>query len=263
MRPPGPVIFAVYRSALALYPSRFRLNYREQMIQTLLDAHRDRSAGVISFWFSISRDLVQSICREHMSMFRDQVLAQPIFFHALGVGMLLTLLGGAGALTMQHMLRHGANQPQTQMASFYASEIEAGKSPEDVIPPASIDLERSLEPFVIFYDDQGRPEISTGRLNRSIPAPPRGVFDYARAHGSDTLTWQPQANVRIASITQRVDGPHPGFLLVGRSLRTVEEDESFLYRMTFFGWFTVMLLLAAAAALLTVAQRGKPSSSQA
>jgi hypothetical protein len=61
--------------------------------------------------------------------------------------------------------------------------------------------------------------------------------------------------MRIAAIARYVAGPHPGYLLAGRSLRTTEEYESLLRRMTFFGWFAVMLLLGSGAVLLNRTQR--------
>jgi hypothetical protein len=77
------------------------------------------------------------------------------------------------------------------MAAFYASEIASGVKPEE----ANVDLERSLEPFAIFYDDHCAPTTSNGHLNQAIPSPPRGVFSYLRtptaptpSHGSPSQT---------------------------------------------------------------------------
>jgi hypothetical protein len=105
-----------------------------------------------------------------------------------------------------------------------------------VIPSNHVDLEQSLEPFAIFYDDHGTPTASNGHLNQAIPSPPSGVFRYLRSHDTDTVTWQPQPNVRIAAVIHRVAGPSPGFILAGRSLRMVEEQESLFWRMVFLGF---------------------------
>ncbi|HEY2169917.1 MAG TPA: hypothetical protein VGJ30_09860 [Candidatus Angelobacter sp.] len=173
--------------------------------------------------------------------------------------MVLTVLGGVAAITMQQMLRRGANQPQIDMAQWYAGEIAAGEAPGDVLPPGYVDLERSLQPFVIFYDEHGNPGPGTGYLEQRIPTPPAGVFDFVRLHGSENVTWQPQPGVRIASVVQRINGKTPGFILAGRSLRLVEEQESLLRRMVMGGWVAVMVLLIAGASLLNRAQRAKPS----
>jgi hypothetical protein len=111
-------------------------------------------------------------------------------------------------------------------------------------------MEHSLEPFTIFYDERGTPVTATGYLNLTIPTPPPGVFNYLRSHTIDTVTWQPQPNVRIATVILRIAGPNPGFLLTGRSLLLVEQQESLFWRMVFIGWFVLVFLLIAGAALL-------------
>jgi hypothetical protein len=249
-KPPDPFLLALYRSSLRLYPWRLRLLYQDQLLQTARDAHADSNSS-LCFWSSLFADLLKSAVKEHVLMIREQVLARPIFFHALIIGLVLTLMGGSAALTFQQMLRRGANQPQIQMAASYAAEIASGVKPEQAIPRNNIDLERSLEPFAIFYNDQGMPTTSNGHLNQSIPSPPRGVFNYLRSHDTDTVTWQPQPNVRIAAVMRRVSGPTPGFILAGRSLRMVEEQESLFWRMVFLGWFLLVFLLVAGAALLS------------
>ena len=179
----------------------------------------------------------------------------PFFFHAIILGLILTALGGGASLTVQQMLRQGANEPQAEMADSYASKISLGASPEDSIPAAHVDIQRDLQPFVIFYDEHGQPQKSSGYLGQVVPTPPRGVFEYARNHGSNTLTWQPRPGVRIAAVTRYIAGPHPGYVLAGRSLRLTEESESLLWRITFLGWFAVVLLLSLGAVLLNRTQR--------
>lgn len=255
MKVPSPLLLSLYGTALHLYPSRLRREYKDPMLRALCDAYADNRNGSAVFWLCIFADLLQSSIKEHLLMIRQQILARPIFFHALILGFILTLCGGAASATFQQMLRRGANQPQAQMADSYASEIASGMKPNEVIPHNSIDLERSLEPFAIFYNDQAAPTISTGYLDQTIPTPPPGVFNYLRTHKSDTVTWQPRPNVRIAAVIQRISGPAPGFLLAGRSLRLVEEQESLFWRMAFIGWLIMVLLLVAGAALLHRVQR--------
>lgn len=119
------LLFRAYSRALVLYPTGFRRQYREQMLQTVRDAHRERHAGSMRFWLEICMDLVKSICVE-----RVLVKRQPILTHALAVALVLTLLGGAAAITIQQILRRGADQPQIEMVNWYASEIEAGVAPD-------------------------------------------------------------------------------------------------------------------------------------
>jgi hypothetical protein len=248
----NPTLFALYRNCLHLYPQRLRVLYYDQLLQTARDAHID--SDTLTFWPSLFADLFKSAVKEHLLMIRDEGIARPIFFHALIIGLILTLMGGSASLTFQQMLRRGANEPQAQMAASYASQIASGAKPEDTIPHNHIDLKQSLEPFAIFYDDHGAPSVANASLNNAIPAPPNGVFNYLRKHGTDTVTWQPQPNVRIAAVAHRVSGPTPGFILVGRSLRLVEEQESLFWRMVFIGWFVFVLLLMVGAAILSRVQ---------
>ena len=188
-------------------------------------------------------------------MLQEQSFQRPIILHALFVGFILTILGGVAAITMQQMLRRGADQPQIEMADLYVSKMNAGEKLNDFLPLGRVDLRQSLEPFVIFYNDKGEPEGNSGYLNQTAPVPPPGVFTYLRSHGADKFTWQPTTDVRIAAVGRRVTGKYPGFLLVGRSLRLVEESESLLRRMVFLGWFILLLLLTSGAAFLHRARR--------
>jgi hypothetical protein len=166
----------LYRLGLRLYPLYLRRRYADQILLTLDDDGRDHRDARCRFWLRSFADLLQSSLRERLLMANDRVLARPIVTHALILGLVFRLLGVFATGVMQQLLRRGADQPQAQMASFYASEIASGVPPPEAIPRNYIDLERSLEPFVIVYDDQARPVVSTGYLNQAIPSPPSGVF---------------------------------------------------------------------------------------
>jgi hypothetical protein len=195
------------------------------------------------------------------STLRGHGFPPALVFHTLALVAFLTLLGGAASLTVQQMLRHGANQPQIDMADFYAGEIVAGREPASAISPAGVDLERSLQPFVIFYDDAGKPGPGTGYLERALPVPPAGVFDFVRSQGSERVTWQPRPGVRLATVITRVSGKTPGFVLAGRSLRLVEDQEAFLWWMAFGVWVAVIVLVMVGAFLLNRHQHMQLASS--
>jgi hypothetical protein len=253
----------LYRLGLRLYPLYLRRRYADQILLTLDDDWRDHRDARCRFWLRSFADLLQSSLRERLLMANDRVLARPIVTHALILGLVFSLLGVFATGVMQQLLRRGADQPQAQMASFYASEIASGVPPPEAIPRNYIDLERSLEPFVIVYDDQARPVVSTGYLNQVIPSPPSGVFRHVREHGSENVTWQPQANLRIASVIRRIPGSNPGsnpgFILTGRSLQLVEQQEAMLYSMAFGVWFVVVALVVSGALFLGRTQRRQPA----
>jgi hypothetical protein len=252
-------LLTLYRRCLWLYPRHLQSNYSSQLLQTIRDA-RHEAKSPFRFWTGIFADLLQSSLRERILMTQTRVIARPILVHAITLSLIVTVLGVLCTMVVQQMLRRGANQPQLQMADLYAAEIASGVTPNEAIPRAYIDLERSLESFVIAYDDQSRPVASTGYLNQAIPAPPAGVFKYLRTHSVDVVTWQPQSDVRIAAVIRRISGPAPGFVLTGRSLRMVEEQESQLYTMAFGVWLFLIALIVGGAAFLGRTQRLQAST---
>jgi hypothetical protein len=145
------------------------------------------------------------------------------------------------------------------MGRRYAHAIAAGARPEDLFPAERIDLRASLEPFAIVYSESGAPIASTASLNSAVPVPSSGIFDYARKYQLDMVTWQPQPGVRIAAVLRHVSGPNPAFVLTGRSLFLVEEQESLLRRGTFITWFFLMALLIAGAWFLNRFQPFAPA----
>ena len=135
MKGPHPLAFWMYRCALVIYPLRLRFAYREQMLRTLRDAYQDRGVGALRFWLRAYSDLLRSSFTERFYMLRDHVFRQPLVFHTLALLGILTLLGGGASLTIDQMMRRGANQPQIDMVEWYAGEIAAGEDPANVIPP--------------------------------------------------------------------------------------------------------------------------------
>jgi hypothetical protein len=155
---------------------------------------------------------------------------------------LTTFVAGAGYLISQQVLRMSANDPQIQLAEDAANRVSRGEIPSAIIPERQIDMASSLAPFIIFYDGSGHPVAGSALLGRSIPAMPRGVFDYVRAHGEERVTWQPRPGVRIASVVTRTPG---GFVVAGRNLREIELRESMVFKLAAAIWLLVNCVLLA------------------
>jgi hypothetical protein len=144
----------------------------------------------------------------------------------------------------QQVLRTGADDPQIQLATDAAARIENGAVPPEVAK-GNVDITRSLAPFVIVYNDRGQVLASTAQFHGQTPAPPAGIFDYVRTHGEERVTWQPERGVRIASVIERVNGSHSGFVLAGRSLREVQariDHVQNLAGLTWLGMLGMILL---------------------
>ena len=259
-------LLAVYRRCLALYPRPFYRRYAGQMMLAAAEARRDwlaasreGSAGasrIAVFWWWMFHDLYRSAAKEWVSMGRRVISERSIAFHAVALGVLFTLIGGAASLVVQQMLRRGADQPQWQMASQAAHRLGQGEDPAHVLPSNAVDLSGGLEPFLLYFDEQKKPLAGNGYLDQSLPSPPPGIFDVARARSSHAVTWQPRPQVRIAAVILPVNGGRSGYVLAGRSLETTEAYESLFWRMAFAGWVAVMLLLAGGAMLLERSNRG-------
>lgn len=89
-RIPNPFLFTLYRSSLRIYPRHLRLLYQDQLLQTARDAYAGSNSSLY-FWPSLFADLLKSAVKEHLLMIREQAITRPIFFHALTLGLILTL----------------------------------------------------------------------------------------------------------------------------------------------------------------------------
>jgi hypothetical protein len=121
-----------------------------------------------------------------------------------------------------------ANDPQIQIAEDIADAITTGKAQPDSIvsPEPTADITSSLATFAAIYSATGTPIGSSVSLDGKLPTLPSGVFDNAKLHKEDRLTWQPKAGVRIAAVVVYFGGSNPGFVLAGRSLKEIEIRES-------------------------------------
>lgn len=216
-------IEALYARALRLYPRGFQEAYGSAMQQAFRDALMDQPQRSSAFYLRIASDLLTSLIKEHTTMLRETYFRPVLVYNALVLSGIATLLGLALYAIPQTVLRLGAEDPQLQLADDLAARLEQGTTAANAVPATPVDLNRSLAPFVMAFDADGRPLASQAALDGAIPVPPRGVFDYVRTHGIDRITWQPRRGLRIATIIQRVDGPKGGYVVAGRSMRIVED----------------------------------------
>jgi hypothetical protein len=169
------------------------------------------------------------------------------------LSMVVTLASGICYVAVQQSLRQSANDPQIQMAEDAAAALARGETPAEAKAEgknqdsgsAKIDMALSLSPFLIIFDDNGQPVVSTVQLNAQTPAPPAGVLAYAKAHGENRVTWQPRPGVRSAAVIVHYAGQKSGFVLAGRSLREVETRVSAIGRLIAAGWAASLFALSA------------------
>ena len=160
-----------------------------------------------------------------MSMEFPKLPYKKIFVGWLPLAALSTVVCSLIYVTTQHSLRTSANDPQIQMVEDAVWALHVNPPPKDLSSHPA-DIATTLAPFLVVYDDFGKPIASTATLNGKAPSLPPGVFDYVRGHGQDRVTWQPRKGLRIAAVIEHYVGVSNGFVMAGRSLREVEKRES-------------------------------------
>ena len=159
-----------------------------------------------------------------------------VMAHFLPVAVAIIVLSVMVFAIGQQILRQGANEPQIQIAEDTAALLYAGNSPQSVVPQETVEIDRSLETYMVIFDENGSPIVSSADLGGHVPAFPKGALDYAQTHGENRVTWQPEDGVRSAVvIVPYTAGPGSGYVLVGRSLREIEKQEDSLLRLASLG----------------------------
>jgi len=147
-----------------------------------------------------------------------------------------TVYGG-----VQQVQRSDADDPQIQMARDAAIAIGSGADPSSVASGATVDIERSLAPWIAVYGPDGVPIASTGSFRGKDPEVPAGVL--ADAHdGERSFSWEPLDGLRFATVA--VPAGNGTVVVAARSLAEVERREGITLRIATLGWLAA---LAAAA----------------
>ena len=135
-----------------------------------------------------------------------------------------------------------------QIGRDRAAAMAAGKPAETVVARDAVDMERSLAPFLIVFDADGKILAASGSLRGQVPGVPKGVFESVRARGEDRITWQPIGGVRIASVIVSYSGSRQGFVLAGRSLEETESRISQFRSLIALAWAATLVGLLAVVA---------------
>lgn len=212
---------------LRLYPKAWRIRYGEEM-SAVLDSH-----GVT--WRTFM-DLVLSATKTHLFWERKGLWRMQFTVGCV----ILSFLCLCGYTVFQQNMRHRANFPQQAIVQQTVTSLESGADVSDQIPQGNVNLQSSLSPFVIVYNNAGVAVRSNASVNGHTPSLPKGVLDYTRTNGIDKLTWQPRQGIRIAAVIEHFNGNGGGFVLGGRSLRIVEDHETALLRIVEWTWAVLL-----------------------
>jgi hypothetical protein len=172
----------------------------------------------------------------------DMQLLKDVLRQWLPIAAVTTAFCALVYVAVQQTLRHGANDPQIQLAEDAAMALERGDAVSTVLPPATVDLAQSLAPFLTIYDETEAVQASSGTLHGKALRPPAGVFQFVRQHGQERVTWQPAPGVRMAAVVVHLAGARPGFVLAARSLREVEKREAQVASEAGIAWLLVLVM---------------------
>lgn len=141
--------------------------------------------------------------------------------------------------TVQQALRQGLNDPQIQMAEDAAHALNNGATIDSIVAGNKVEMSLSLASFIDIYDMNGKPTAGSGLLNGQLPVYPKGALDTAKQNGDNRITWQPNADIRIASV---VVPYNDGFVMAGRNMREVEQRESQTEMIAGVTWILALIV---------------------
>ncbi len=166
------------------------------------------------------------------------------------IAIIISGLCGIFYAIIQQDMRSNADDPQIQLAEDAAAQLASGQQVQTVVPAQKVDMATSLAPYIIIFDNTGKPIASSAQLNGQTPTIPSGVFDSVRQNGEDRITWQPQPGVRSAIVVTQFKGANSGFVVAGRSLREVEIREDDALHTTLIFMIALLLVTFVATAIL-------------
>jgi hypothetical protein len=160
----------------------------------------------------------------------------------------VSIIFGTIYVTNQQLLRIGANSPQIQLAEDMAKSLDNGTNPVSVAN-SKVDIGSSLATFIIIYAKSGQVVSGNGYLNNKIPTVPMGVLQHSEGKEYNFVTWQPQNNVRIASVSVSAKNY---YVFSGRSLKEVEKQEQSTLLFAILGWFGTIVVVGIGFGLVNI-----------
>lgn len=152
-----------------------------------------------------------------------------------------TLVLGASYAMVQQSTRLSADDLPLTTAQVAKQELQAGSKESDVVPTLKTDLKSDTSVFMIVTDSTKHVLASSAVLNGQTPLPPSGVFAFTAQHGSDHFSWQPQADVRMATrVLTYGKAPDNGFIITGQSLKPYEDRIMTYTQLGLAAWLAVL-----------------------
>ena len=159
----------------------------------------------------------------------------------LPMAVIITAVFLAIYCSSQYIVRSLANEEQVRIAAEVSRYLKEGGNPMTMNSSAPADIEQILSPYIIFYTLDLHPMVSSAMLDGAPAMLPFGVYAHVKERGEHRVTWQPKPGVRQAVVLNYIEGPTPGYLLVGKSLKETERTTCGLWYILSVMWAITML----------------------
>ncbi|HMJ47644.1 MAG TPA: hypothetical protein VK498_09950 [Ferruginibacter sp.] len=170
--------------------------------------------------------------------------------HLLAIA-IITIVMAVIYLTAQQIYRTNLDDPQVQLVQDTEMKLNQGVPLTSILPLDTVQINESLRPFIVLYDNNGMPIQSTGFLDKYMPRVPKGVLEFTKAHDEYRVTWQPRKGVRMAMVIRYTNYPPVAFIAAGRSMQEVENRSLRMGSLVFKAWVICLLLVIISAITLS------------
>jgi len=170
-----------------------------------------------------------------------KLLANRVIRNSLAIVGTATLTIGACYTMVQQSTRLAADDLPLATAQTIKVQLENGATPNDTVPAQSINLRGNTNIFAIVTDNSTHVLASSATLDSQTPLPPKGVFSYTTANGTDHFTWEPTAKVRLATrVLTYSHGTDSGYIITGQSLSQAEDRINTYSLLALAAWLAVI-----------------------
>lgn len=155
------------------------------------------------------------------------------------VVLILTVIFGTVYSVTSKLQLSNANWPQIQMAQDAAASLDKDNNPE-FLTGDHVDINKSLKPFIIVYDKNGKAVSGSGFSNGKLPKVDKHVLEDSKDKDYSAVTWKPGKDTTIAAI---IVAAKDYYVLSGRSLEEIEKNENSTLLAIGLGWLLSVVLL--------------------
>jgi len=164
-----------------------------------------------------------------------------IFIFWVIIMFLVTFTCSLVYLVTQQSLRLAANELPVQLAVETSIRLQKGQIVKNAIPVTKVDISKSLNAFVMVYDNNKNLIATSGIMGGSEPAYPKGVLNNVDKKGESRVTWQPKIGLRFATVVIKSDSK---YIVAAQSLFETEKLIGSIGTIVLFSWLACAVFSA-------------------